>query len=210
MSIKNISSDSMRNTKEVRSREKILFETRPRFFMYLKSALIKFIILILIIYFFMPIMTVAASIQNYIINFLRIPLVEATVYILLLLMLILILWIIWDLLSWKYTTYTLTNSRVIFQKGIIRKNKTYMHYDKIQDITFSQGIIERLISSGDIAIFGGHDRTRLILNDIPNPTKVEDMINRMIEGDFIVPKPSGPKKIKDSVIDTHNKKFKRY
>ena len=199
----------MRNTKEVRSGEKILFETRPNFVMYLKSAVIKFIALIIIIYIFRFVMTAAATIQDFIINFVKVPLVEATTIILLLLMLILILWIIWDLLSWKYTTYTLTNYRVIFEKGIIRKDKTYMHYDKIQDINVSQGIIERLISSGDISIYGGHERTRLILNDIPNPKKVEDMINRMIEGDFIAPKPNDSKKIRDSVISNYDKKFKR-
>lgn len=85
-----------------------------------------------------------------------------------------------------------------------------MHYDKIQDIDVSQGIMERLSSSGDIAIFGGHERTRLVLNDIPNPTKVEDMINRMIEGDFIPQKPAGSKKVKDSVINKYDKKFKKY
>jgi membrane protein YdbS with pleckstrin-like domain len=200
----------MRNTKNIRSGEETLFETRPRFFMYLKSAIIKFIALIVIIYIFGFVVSAAAGIQNYLISIVRIPLVEATVYILLFLMLILILWIIWDLLSWNYTMYTLTNQRVILQKGVIRKNKTYMHYDKIQDINVSQGLIERLISSGDIAIFGGHEHTRLILNDIPNPTKVEDMINRMIEGDFIAQKPSGSKKVKDSVINRYDKKFKRY
>jgi membrane protein YdbS with pleckstrin-like domain len=200
----------MRNTKNIRSGEETLFETKPRFFMYLKSAIIKFIALIVIVYLFIPIMNVAASIQNFIISFVQIPLVEVTVYILLFLMLILILWIIWDLLSWNYTIYTLTNQRVILQKGVIRKSKTYMHYDKIQDIDVSQGIIERLSSSGDIAIFGGHEHTRLVLNDIPNPTKVEDMINRMIEGDFIAPKPTGSKKVKDSVINRYDEKFKRY
>ena len=200
----------MRNLKDVRSGEKILFETRPRFFMYLKSAIIKFIALIVIIYLFEPVISVAASIQNFIIRYVQIPLVEATTIILLLLMFILILWIIWDILSWEYTTYTLTNYRVILEKGVIRKNKSYMHYDKIQDVNVSQGLIERLTSSGDISIFGGHEHTRIVLNDIPDPTKVENMINQMIEGDLIAEKPSGPKKIKDSVANRYDKKFKRY
>ncbi len=204
------SGDYMRNTKDIRSGEKILFETKPRFFMYLKSAIIKFIALIVIIYIFEPVVSVVASIQNYIIKYVHIPLVEATTLILFFLMLILILWIIWDVLSWEYTLYTLTNYRIILEKGVIRKNKSYMHYDKIQDINVSQGIIERLSSSGDISIYGGHEKTRLVLNDIPNPTKVEYRINQMIEGDYMVEKPSGPKKIKDSVMDRYDKKFKRY
>lgn len=200
----------MRNTKDIRSGEKILFETKPRFFMFLKSAIIKFIALIVVIYIFRYVMTVAASIQNFIIRYVQVPLVEATTLILLFLIFILILWIIWDVLSWEYTSYTLTNYRVIFEKGVIRKNKSYIHYNKIQDVNVSQGIIERLISSGDIAIYGGHENTRLVLNDIPDPKKVENMINQMIEGDLIVEKPAGPKKIKDSVIDRYDKKFKRY
>ena len=200
----------MRNTKDVRSGEKILFETKPRFFMYLKSAVIKFIALIVIIYIFEFVVSAAASIQNFIIRYVQVPLVEATTLILLFLMFIIILWIIWDILSWEYTTYTLTNYRVILEKGVIRKNKSYMHYDKIQDVNVSQGLIERLTSSGDISIFGGHEHTRIVLNDIPDPTKVENQINQMIEGDLIVEKPSGPKKIKDSVANRYDKKFKRY
>jgi len=89
----------VRNTKDVRSGEKILFETKPRFFMYLKSAVIKFIALIVIIYIFEFVVSAAASIQNFIIRYVQVPLVEATTLILLFLMFIIILWIIWDILS---------------------------------------------------------------------------------------------------------------
>jgi uncharacterized membrane protein YdbT with pleckstrin-like domain len=157
--------------------------------------------------------TFTATIQEYIVTFIQIPLVEATTLILLFIIFILILWIIWDLLSWRYTNYTLTDHRVIIQKGIIRKNKTFIHYDKIQDITVSQSITERITSSGDIEIFGGHEHTRLILEDIPRPRDVEDMINRMIEGDFIFeekkPKKTKPR-VKNSVVNRHNEKFKKY
>ena len=200
----------MRNTKDIRSGEKILFETKPRFFMYLKSAIIKFIALIVIIYIFGYVVSAAASVQNFIIRYVQIPLVEYTTIILFLIMFILIIWIIWNVISWEYTTYTLTNYRIILEEGVIRKNKSYIHYNKIQDINVSQGVIERLTSSGDILIFGGHEHTRMVLNDIPNPTKVENRINQLIEGDFIAPKQTGPQKIKDSVINRYDKKFKRY
>ncbi|MGF7118717.1 PH domain-containing protein [Methanobacterium oryzae] len=203
----------MRNTKEIRSREDIIFETRPRFFMYLKSALIKFILILLIIYIFSLIRAAIATIQEYIISFIQIPLVEATTLILLFIIFILILWIIWDILRWRYTNYTLTDQRVIIQKGIIRKKKSFIHYDKIQDISVSQGLTERITSSGDIKIFGGHEHTNLILEDVPRPRDVEDTINRMIEGDFIFEKKKSKKtkpRAKSSVIKRHNEKFKKY
>ena len=94
-----------------------------------------------------------------------------------------------------------------------------MHYDKIQDIITSQSIMERISYSGDIEIFGGHDRTSLILEDIPNPGEVENMINRMIEGDDLEFETQPPKKTeksnkidkskkRQSVMEEYDKKFK--
>ena len=130
----------MRNTKEIRSGEEVVFETRPRFLMYLKSALIKFIIILLVIYFFRTIMELTATAQNFIINYVQIPLVYAVTIILLLFILILFLWIIWDLLSWRNTYYLITSTRVIFKKGILRKSKSFIHFDKIQDIRMSRAL----------------------------------------------------------------------
>lgn len=205
----------MRKTKEIRTRENVIFQTRPRFFMYLKSAIIKFIIILIIVYFFRDLMTTAATIQEYLISIVQIPLVQGVTVFLLLIILILFLWIIWDLFKWRSTSYKLTDQRIITKSGILRKNKNYIHYDKIQDVTVSQSLTERITSSGDIEVFGGHEHTRIILNDVPRPKDVEEMINRMIEGEMIFEKPekhpkTGKKlKYRDSVMKRHNEKFRR-
>jgi uncharacterized membrane protein YdbT with pleckstrin-like domain len=198
----------MRNTKEISSRDNVVFETKPRFLMYLKSAFIKLIVIFLIIYFFSTLVSLTATAQNFIINYIQIPLVEAVTLILLLFILVLFLWIIWDLLSWKYTSYIITNTRVISKKGILRKNKSFIHFDKIQDIKVSQSITERIIASGDIEIYSGHDFTTMLLYDVPNPSKVENLLNRAIEGDIEFQKPS--RRAKDeSVVSNYERKFKR-
>ncbi len=51
--------------------------------------------------------------------------------------------------------YQLTNQRVVIQKGILRREKILsIQYPKIQDIEISQGIVDRIISAGDIEIYG--------------------------------------------------------
>jgi membrane protein YdbS with pleckstrin-like domain len=189
--------------------ERLLFTSRPRFLVYLKSSLIKFIFLLLVLYFFSYILSRAIQLQNYLINYVRLPLVEGTTYLLLILILILILWILWSVISWRYTKYMLTNHRVMVQKGIIRKKKTYIHFNKIHDIIISQGIMERLVSSGDIKIYSGHENTELILEDVPNPVEVEDMINRLIEGEHIGFKKYAPSTKRKSIIEEYDQKFKR-
>ncbi len=205
----------MRKTKEIRNQENIVFQTHPRFFMNLKSAIIKFIIILILLYFFGALRNITFTIQQYLVNIVQIPLVEGFTIFLMLIVLILFLWIIWDLLSWRFTLYTLTEQRIIVEKGILRKNRNFIHYDKIQDVTVSQSLTERLTLSGDIEVFGGHDSTRIFLEDVPRPKDVEDMINKMIEGDMIFEKPkkrSKPRrksKNKDLVVRRHNKKFRR-
>lgn len=193
--------------------EKVLFETKPRAIVTLKSAFLKMIILLLILYYFTTILSFAAIVQSKFSTLVSIPFVEGTTDVLLIIILFMFLWIVWNILSWRSKKYTLTNQRVMIKTGIIRKKSVYMHYDKIQDIIVSQSILERISYSGDIEIFGGHDETSLILEDIPNPGEVENMINRMIEGDDIefgtyeTKKPEKPLKGK-SIIEEYDKKFK--
>ncbi|KAF5088904.1 PH domain-containing protein [Methanobacterium aggregans] len=208
--------------------ERVLFETRPRFMVSLKSTFLKFIILLIIFRFFSSIVEATANLQNYIITMVQIPLVASVTIILMLLALFLFFWIIWDVVSWKSISYLVTDRRVIVRRGLLRKKRVFMHYNKIQDVSVSQSITERIFNSGDIEIFGGHERTTLLLEDIPDPGEVEDMINRLIEGDSDLeadyesydsevynkvykkpPKQRQKQRFEGDIISDYDKKFKK-
>jgi uncharacterized membrane protein YdbT with pleckstrin-like domain len=161
--------------------EKILLKTRPRFISALESALIRFVILLLLLYFFTTIIAIFAMIKSNISSLTTVPFVEWSTDVLILVIAILFFWILWSVLSWRSICYTLTSQRVIIKSGVIRTKNVYMHYNKMQDMVVSQGLIQRISSAGDIEIFGGRDRTNLILENIPNPDKVENLINQRIE-----------------------------
>ena len=194
--------------------ERILYKTRPRFVVSLKSAIIKFIIVMVLVLFFTTLIKYAAMVQGSVGAFVNIPFVAGTTYLIIIIILLLLIWILWNYLSWKATYYTLTNQRVMINSGVIRKKSAYMHYNKIQDIVVSQSIMERVSYSGDIEVFGGHDNTSIILEDIPNPGEVEDMINRMIAGNEPEFEPKTPKKTEEpkktrkSIMEEYDKKFK--
>lgn len=189
--------------------ERVLFETRPRFTINLRSTLVKIIILALLIYFFPTILALTSLLQNYIINYIRLPLVQTVSYLLLLLVVILFLWILWEIVSWRAVHYILTNRRILVRKGVIRKQKAYIHYNKVQDIIVSQSIVERIFMSGNIEVFGGHEHTQLKLEDVPNPAEVENMLNRLIQGEDIGFRKYKRSEDRKSVIEEYDKKFKR-
>ncbi len=189
--------------------EKVLFETRPRFAIHLKSTILKLLIIILLAFFFQTMLSAVAVIQNYLVSYIRLPLVEGVSYFLLILILVLFLWALWDLFSWRSTKYLLTDRRVMIKKGITRKKTVYIHFNKIQDISIYQSLLERIFQSGDIKIFGGHEHTQMLLENIPNPVEVDNMINRLIDGEEIgFERYKGPS-AKKSIIREYDKKFKR-
>ncbi len=197
----------MNNTSQ-KPREKVLFDTRPRFTITLTSTFIKFIVLLILIYLFTSILASVASVQNFLVNYVKLPLVESVSYLMVLLILVLFLWILWDIISWRAIHYMLTNRRVLVERGVIRKKKVYIHYNKIQDVNISQGLMERIFRAGEIEIFGGHEHTQLILEHVPNPAQVDNTINRLIQGDDIGFRKYKRSEDRKSVIDDYDKKFK--
>jgi uncharacterized membrane protein YdbT with pleckstrin-like domain len=161
--------------------ERFLFKIRPKFISTMTAQVLRIIILLLLLYFFSAIIIFATVIQGTSTDLINIPFVQWTTYILILIIALIFSLIVWNILSWRSTCYILTNQRVMIKSGVLSKKNIYIHYDKMQDIIVSQGIIQRISNSGNIKIFGGRDRTSLILKDIPDPDEVENMINQKIE-----------------------------
>ena len=161
--------------------EKILLKTRPQFISTLESAFIRLIILLLLLYFFTAIIGIFAAIQGRIDYLTTVPFVQYSTYVLLIIIAVLFFWILWNFLSWRSTWYTVTTQRVQIKSGVLSTKSVYIHFNKMQDIDVTQSLVQRISSSGDIEIFGGRDKTNLILEDIPKPNQVEDLINQRIE-----------------------------
>jgi uncharacterized membrane protein YdbT with pleckstrin-like domain len=161
--------------------EKILLKTRPQFISTLESAFIRLIILLLLLYFFTAIIGLFAAIQGKIDYLTTVPFVQYSTYVLLIIIAVLFFWILWNFLSWRSTWYTVTTQRVQIKSGVLSTKSVYIHFNKMQDIEVTQSLVQRISSSGDIEIFGGRDKTNLILEDIPKPNQVEDLINQRIE-----------------------------
>ncbi len=161
--------------------EKILLKTRPQFISTLESAFIRLIILLLLLYFFTALIGLFAAIQGKINYLTTVPFVQYSTYVLLIIIAVLFFWILWNFLSWRSTWYTVTTQRVQIKSGVLSTKSVYIHFNKMQDIEVTQSLVQRISSSGDIEIFGGRDKTNLILEDIPKPNQVEDLINQRIE-----------------------------
>lgn len=80
------------------------------------------------------------------------------------------------LIRWLTTFHVVTNERVIYRAGWIAKRGTEIPLENVNDVAFSQTILERIFQSGDLLIesAGTHGQSRY--TDIPNPEEVQALI----------------------------------
>jgi len=86
-------------------------------------------------------------------------------------------------LSVKNTFYVVTSDGIFVKKGILSRNVKKIGYDKIQNISFSQGVFGNHFGYGNVNIStAGSEGVEMRLRSIREPKNVQEMINRNISG----------------------------
>jgi uncharacterized membrane protein YdbT with pleckstrin-like domain len=81
-------------------------------------------------------------------------------------------------LRWVTTHYVVTDRRLITRRGIIARTGRDMPLTRINDISFSHTVIERLLGCGTLVVESAGERGQLTLDDVPH---VEDVQRRLYE-----------------------------
>ncbi|HEY7438960.1 MAG TPA: PH domain-containing protein, partial [Acidimicrobiia bacterium] len=61
-------------------------------------------------------------------------------------------WVVYRYCVWTYTHFVLTDKRVISRSGIISKRGTEIPLERINNIDFHQGLVDRVLGAGDLDI----------------------------------------------------------
>jgi membrane protein YdbS with pleckstrin-like domain len=86
---------------------------------------------------------------------------------------VLILWgSVVPFLRWYLWTYTLTNKRIVEQRGILTRSGRVIPLNRINDVAFEKNLNDRMLGSGTLVIHDASDQAGLELRDIP---RIEDM-----------------------------------
>jgi uncharacterized membrane protein YdbT with pleckstrin-like domain len=84
-------------------------------------------------------------------------------------------------LRWATTHFVLTTDRLIFRSGVLSKLSREIPLERVNDVTFSQSLWERLIGAGDLFIESAGERGQSAFQDIPKPEAVQVEIYRQME-----------------------------
>ena len=162
--------------------EKILYETQPNIFVYSKGILISMFVLGFLFFLYSAGIQYIGNMNVYLIESTKVPMTRYFAIAVFILIMIVLLYIILKLLIWTSIKYTITESRVIVEKGILLQKKNYMPFNTIQDVSRSQSLLGKIFSVGTITLYSAYDGKDMELKDVSSPKKIEDIIFENMRG----------------------------
>jgi len=89
--------------------------------------------------------------------------------------------VFYPLIAWWFTSYVLTNERLIRRSGILSRAGLEMPLENINDVRFSQSIFERVLRSGDVLVESAGEKGQSRFSDIPQPEDFHSLIYKVRE-----------------------------
>lgn len=94
---------------------------------------------------------------------------------------LLVWWLGIPLLRWRTTTYELTSRRVRIRDGILARSGRDFPLSRIVNISFREGILDRILGSGTLILETAGEHGDLVLTAIPRVQAVQATLFQMVE-----------------------------
>jgi uncharacterized membrane protein YdbT with pleckstrin-like domain len=85
------------------------------------------------------------------------------------------------LLRWWTTVYELTNRRLRLRAGVISRTGRDFPLSRISDVSFRQGLLDRVLGCGRLIVESPGEHGQLILNEIPSVQRVQATMFQLVE-----------------------------
>lgn len=84
-------------------------------------------------------------------------------------------------LRWRFTMFVLTSDRLITRAGIIAKHSKEIPLERINDVAFTQTVLERALGAGDLMIESAGERGQTLIDNVRKPERIQLMIYKESE-----------------------------
>ncbi|HEU4481379.1 MAG TPA: PH domain-containing protein [Actinomycetota bacterium] len=89
---------------------------------------------------------------------------------------------VFPIARWETTRFVLTTDRLITRWGVVSKHSKEIPLERINDVAFSQSVVERIVGAGDLMIESGGERGQSRISNVRNPEHIQLLIYKESEG----------------------------
>lgn len=98
-----------------------------------------------------------------------------------LVLIVALVWFVVPFLRWQTTTYQLTTRRLRLRRGILSRSGRDFPLIRISDVSFSHGLIDRMLGCGQLVVESAGEHGQLVLTEIPQVEKVQATLFQLVE-----------------------------
>ena len=79
-------------------------------------------------------------------------------------------------IRWMFTQYVLTTERIVVRQGVVARSGTEIPLESINNVLFSQSVVERMLGYGDIVLESAGESGQSRLRDVPRPEDFQSQV----------------------------------
>jgi uncharacterized membrane protein YdbT with pleckstrin-like domain len=132
-----------------------------------------------------PLLVLAATVAALLVVLIEVPSGSHALLIRLVLgvlaLLIVVIFTAAPLLRWRTTSYELTTRRLRLRTGIISRRGRDFPLMRISDVSFAQGLLDRLLGCGRLIVESPGEHGQLVLTEIPRVQHVQSRLFQLVE-----------------------------
>jgi uncharacterized membrane protein YdbT with pleckstrin-like domain len=87
-----------------------------------------------------------------------------------------ILILLWWFLQCKSTKLSVNESEILFEKGLLSKERSEVNISSVRTIKVKQSFFNRIFGVGTIEIYTAGDNPEIVAAGLPDPNKVRELI----------------------------------
>jgi len=90
---------------------------------------------------------------------------------------------IYQFVQWKTTQFAVTDQRVAYQTGVLRRKGVSIPLNRVNNVNFDQSIVARMLNNGVVIVESAGETGDSVFENIPNPEHVRSLIFAQVEAD---------------------------
>lgn len=92
-----------------------------------------------------------------------------------------VVWAVLVYLDWIRLLYVITDEAIYVKHGLVSRDVTQVRLSRVQNTAYSQSVLERLLSYGDVEVFTAGTSTQdVVFESVPHPVRVKETLTTLL------------------------------
>jgi uncharacterized membrane protein YdbT with pleckstrin-like domain len=106
---------------------------------------------------------------------------------------------IYQFAQWQTTRFAVTDQRVAYQSGLLRRRGVSIPLNRVNNVNFEQNLVARMLNNGTVTIESAGETGDSVFENIPDPERVRNVIFGQVEADEIADSKRDATNLRDAI-----------